>query len=127
MKGYTNFDQSAFLCSHGIDPVTADAYIIGMKEYHLIKEGDTFPRISREFSKGYCIPCWSAFALFDTLPETITVDDKEYTLKLTKRKIVYSRSETDVLVVSDITTKSNVISAIINIIALLKLRGIGLF
>lgn len=80
---FTNLDQCCILEKMGVDPETADCYMLWVggenrarvTQIQIIPEGKTYKDIQSEYSS--CKPAWSAYALMKLLPDSIEIWDDD--------------------------------------------------
>lgn len=100
----TNRDQVKFLLNLGIDPNTADCYMLWMSNHSnplvatsIIPEGLSYNQIKDNYSCSIA-PCWSRFAIQKLLPSSLKVSEEIYNLQIDNRDIKYVTSNGNVLI-----------------------------
>lgn len=100
----TNRDQVKFLLNLGIDPNTADCYMLWMSNHSnpaiatsIIPEGLSYDQIKDNYSCSIA-PCWSRFAIQKLLPSCLKVSEEIYNLQIDNRDIKYVTSNGNVLI-----------------------------
>lgn len=100
----TNRDQVKFLLNLGIDPNTADCYMLWMSNLSnplvatsIIPEGLSYNQIKDSYSCSIA-PCWSRFAIQKLLPSSLKVSEEIYNLQIDNRNIKYVTNNGNVLI-----------------------------
>ena len=105
MSRFTTKELIDFLLKLGIDPNTADCYMLWMERYdsepvheiYILKEGETFDDLKNSYSCTI-LPCWSRYAIQRLLPSQIEINEEVCNLCINNLDIKYITLDGSVLV-----------------------------